>query len=100
MWYTVSLLFWLAVLSFFNLGGWGVWDTWMGELYPTNTHTVSYSWGAMSQRVANWLAPSVIGAFLAANQSFLVTNVFIASFLVVTALAALFLKETEGEILH
>jgi len=97
---TAVLLAWLAMLSFFNLGGWGVWDTWMGELYPTETRTAAYSWGAMSQRVANWLAPSVIGAFLASNQSFLVTNAFIALFLVVTAVAALFLRETEGDILH
>lgn len=25
----------LIILSFFNLGGWGIWDVWQPELYPT-----------------------------------------------------------------
>ncbi|MGG1660893.1 MFS transporter [Brevibacillus sp. NRS-1366] len=95
-----ELLIYLIILSFFNLGAWGVWDVWMGELYPTAIRGAGYGFGMTAARVANWMAPSVIGAFLAANQSFLITNAFIASFLVITAIAVLFLKETEGEILH
>lgn len=95
-----ELMVYLVILSFFSLGAWGVWDVWMGELYPTNIRGAGYSLGATAQRVANWIAPTAIGAFLATNQSFLITNAFITSFLVVTAITVLFLRETEGEILH
>ncbi|WP_018130612.1 MFS transporter [Effusibacillus pohliae] len=95
-----EMYIWNFVLSFFSLGAWGVWDTWMGELYPTEIRGVSYSWGVTAQRVANAIAPSVIGAMLAANTSFLVTVSFISAFLVVTFIATLFLREMEGEILH
>jgi putative MFS transporter len=95
-----ELMIYLVILSFFSLGAWGVWDVWMGELYPTNIRGAGYSIGATSQRIANWIAPSAIGAFLATNQSFFITNGFIASFLVITAIAVLFLQETEGKILH
>ncbi|BAD77181.1 MFS transporter [Geobacillus thermoleovorans] len=91
---------WNFVLSFFSLGAWGVWDTWMAELYPTEVRGVSYSLGATAQRVANAIAPSVIGAMLASNTSFLATVSFISCFLVITFIATLFLKEMEGQILH
>ncbi len=91
---------WNFVLSFFSLGAWGVWDTWMAELYPTEVRGVSYSLGTTAQRVANAIAPSVIGAMLASNTSFLTTVSFISCFLVITFIATLFLKEMEGQILH
>ncbi|MFF2876424.1 MFS transporter [Gottfriedia sp. NPDC057991] len=95
-----ELLIYLAILSFFSLGSWGVWDVWMGELYPTNIRGISYSLGASAQRVANWIAPTAIGALLALKTSFFVTNGIIASFLVITAIATLFLHETEGQTLN
>lgn len=87
-------------LYFFNQGAWGVWDTWMGELYPTDVRGVGYSVGLTVQRVANSIAPLVVGALLARNTSFSFTVSFITAFLVGTVLFTLFLKETEGEILH
>ncbi|WAH39729.1 MFS transporter [Alicyclobacillus fastidiosus] len=91
---------WNFALSFFSLGAWGVWDTWVGELYPTEVRGVGYSVGATSQRVANAIAPMVIGAMLTHNSSFTGTVSFITAFLVATVIATFFLKETEGEILH
>lgn len=87
-------------LYFFNQGAWGIWDTWMGELYPTDVRGVGYSIGLTVQRVANSIAPLVVGALLARNTSFSVTVSFISAFLVGTVFFTLFLKETEGEILH
>jgi hypothetical protein len=34
-------------LFFFNEGAWGVWDTWMGELYPTDVRGVGYAWASL-----------------------------------------------------
>jgi putative MFS transporter len=87
-------------LYFFNQGAWGVWDTWMGELYPTDVRGVGYSVGLTVQRVSNSLAPVVIGALLARNTTFSLTVSFISAFLVGTVIFTLFLNETEGVALH
>ena len=90
---------WSFGLYFFNQGAWGVWDTWMGELYPTDVRGVGYSVGLTMQRVANALAPILIGALLANKTSFFFTVSFISMFLVATVIFSLFLHETEGEAL-
>lgn len=84
-------------MVFFSQGAWGVWDTWMGEFYPTRERTMGYGWGTVAQRLANIAAPVVIGAMVAAGASFTTTTTFINTFLVATVLAALLLPETEGK---
>lgn len=94
-----EMYLWSFGLYFFNQGAWGVWDTWMGELYPSDVRGVGYSVGLTMQRVSNALAPIVIGVLLARNTSFSFTVSFITMFLVATVILALFLHETEGEAL-
>lgn len=86
-------------LAFFSLGAWGVWGTWIAELYPTPLRTIGYGWAIFSQRVANILAPSLIGALVAYGASFNMTTTFINAFMLVTVLLALFIPETEGKAL-
>ncbi len=93
-----QLYFWNFTLSFFSLGAWGVWNTWLGEIYTTETRGAGFAWGVMAQRVANTVAPVVIGAMLA-STSFVQTVAFISAFLASTFFAAAFLPETEGKIL-
>ncbi|MFE4777790.1 MFS transporter [Streptomyces sp. NPDC056713] len=90
----------IFLLSFFSLGAWGVWDAWVGELYPSPVRGVGYSLGVFGQRVANTLAPTLIGFLLAHASGFSSTVLFIDLFLVATALLALGLPETEGRELH
>ncbi len=87
-------------LYFFNQGAWGVWDTWMGELYPTEVRGVSYSAGLSMQRVANAIAPVLVGSLLARQASFAYIVSFIVAFLLVAMASGMFLRETEGEILQ
>lgn len=87
-------------LAFFSLGAWGVWGAWIGELYPTPLRTVGYGWAIFAQRVANVLAPSLIGALIAYGSSFNMTTTIINSFLLVTVILAVFMPETEGEALR
>lgn len=94
-----ELYFWYFVLSFFSLGAWGVWDTWMGELYNTEMRVSAYAVGLAAQKVANAIAPICIGAMLA-SQSVMLTVAFISCFLLLTFAASLFLPETEGQALH
>lgn len=91
-----QLYFWSFALSFFNLGAWGVWNTWLGEIYATNARGAGVAWGVMLQRIANAVAPIAIGAVLAGG-SFVQTVSFISLFLAITFVAAVFLPETEGK---
>ena len=93
-----QMYLWNFVLSFFSLGAWGVWNTWLGEIYTTSARGHGQAWGVSAQRVANAVAPIVIGAMMV-RTSFNGTVAFITCFLAITFVAAIFLKETEGEIL-
>jgi putative MFS transporter len=90
---------WNFVLSFFSLGAWGVWNTWLGEIYATPLRGLGVAWGVTMQRIANSVAPIAIGAMLA-TRSFLETVSFISAFLGCTFIATLFLPETEGKALE
>ena len=94
-----EMYFWNFTLSFFSLGAWGVWNTWLGEIYDTRNRGAGTAWGVSAQRVANSIAPIAIGTVLA-TSSFLQTVSFISLFLAVTFIAALLLPETEGHALH
>lgn len=93
-------LIWLYVgnfvMSFFAQGAWGVWDTWLGEIYPTASRGKGYSVGITAQRVSNAIAPSLIGFLVASAVGFTPTVVFIEVFFIVALVFALFLPETEG----
>ena len=88
------------VLAFFSLGAWGVWGTWIGELYPTPLRTIGYGWAIFAQRVANIMAPSLIGALIAYGSSFNLTITLINGFMFVNVLLVLFIPETEGKVLQ
>ena len=87
-------------LAFFSLGAWGVWGTWIAELYPTPLRTIGYGWAIFAQRVANVLAPSLIGALVAYGASFNVTTTLINAFMLVTVMLVAFIPETEGRALQ
>ena len=87
-------------LAFFSLGAWGVWGAWIGELYPTPLRTVGYGWAIFAQRIANVLAPSLIGALIAYGSSFNLTTTIINVFLLVTVIVVVFIPETEGKALR
>lgn len=92
----VELYIGAFVLAFFAQGGWGIWDTWLGELYPSKIRAAGYSWGIIGQRIANAVAPVVVGFLVAQATSFTTTVLFINAFLVATALISLYFAETEG----
>lgn len=93
-----ELYAWNFTLSFFSLGAWGVWNTWLGEIYDTQARGAGTAWGVSAQRVANAIAPIAIGGMLA-TSNFLQTVVFISSFLAATFVTAALLPETEGRTL-
>lgn len=92
----VQMYAWNFALSFFSLGAWGIWNTWLGEIYDTVNRGPGTAWGVMLQRVANTLAPIIIG-FVLADSGFVGTVLFISLFLAATFGGAMLLPETEGE---
>jgi putative MFS transporter len=68
----------------------------MGELYPSALRGSGYGFGIFGQRVANTVAPSLVGFLLASATGVTSTILFINMFLFVTVILSLFLPETEG----
>jgi putative MFS transporter len=96
-----SILLWGSVISFFNLGAWGVVYAYTPELYPTQLRGTGVGWAAAFGRVWGILAPLSIGLQLGlfGNQA----NVFLAfvAIMVVGAVVVLVLgEETRGRTLE
>ena len=87
----------IIVLSFFNLGAWGVWDAWQPELYPSNIRGTLMGWVGGSQRISNAIAPSLFGILVALYIiGFTGVIVIVAVALWITIFFIYGLKETLG----
>ena len=60
-----SILLWGSVISFFNLGAWGVIYTYTPEMYPTALRATGAGWAAAVGRIFAFLAPLSVSAFIA-----------------------------------
>lgn len=84
-----SLLMWGAIMSFFNLGAWGVIYTYTPELYPTNIRALGSGWAAGFGRLGGMIAPALVGVMLANQLG--INNVFMMFAAVLVAVAAIVL---------
>ncbi|HLH22510.1 MAG TPA: MFS transporter [Chloroflexota bacterium] len=96
-----AILFWGSVISFFNLGAWGVVYTYTPEMYPTRLRGTGAGWAAACGRVFAFLAPLSIAyqiAVFGGDQTVFVvfTVVMVLGGLVVLALG----PETRGRSLE
>jgi len=96
-----AILFWGSVISFFNLGAWGVVYTYTPEMYPTRLRGTGAGWAAACGRVFAFLAPLSIAfqisVFGGDQTVFLVfTAVMVLGGLIVLALG----PETRGRSLE
>ncbi|MCL5107307.1 MAG: MFS transporter [Chloroflexi bacterium] len=60
-----SILIWGSVISFFNLGAWGVIYTYTPEMYPTALRGTGTGWAAAVGRIFAFLAPLSVAAMIA-----------------------------------
>jgi MFS transporter, putative metabolite:H+ symporter len=60
-----TILLWGSVVSFFNLGAWGVVYTYTPELYPTSLRGTGAGWAAAVGRVFAFVAPLSVAALIA-----------------------------------
>lgn len=62
-----TLMFWGAVMSFFNLGAWGVLYTYTPEMYPTAIRALGSGWAAGFGRFGGMAAPILVGMMLTSS---------------------------------
>ncbi|HIU63541.1 MAG TPA: MFS transporter [Candidatus Avacidaminococcus intestinavium] len=86
-----EIILWGSLMSFFNLGAWGVLYTYTPELYPTFIRAYGSGWAAGFGRLGGVLAPLSVGIML--EKAYSVTEVFylFALVLVLTAIVIMLL---------
>ncbi|SMD01063.1 MFS transporter [Sporomusa malonica] len=94
------VLLWGSLMSFFNLGAWGVVYTYTPELYPTRIRAFGSGWAAAVGRFGGILAPTIVGYMITGPQGFAqVFTMFTGVMMVVAVAVWLFGEETKGKAL-
>ena len=92
---------WAALLSFFNLGAWGVVYTWSPELYPTAIRATGAGVAAAVGRVGGIIGPLLTPVLVSDYLGQTGTYAMFMVVLVATALAVWVLgEETKGKALE
>jgi len=92
-----SFLFWSAssefevvlagiMLSFFNLGAWGITYAYTPELYPTKLRSIASGWANSIGRIGGMLGPYIAGFLLASTSNVMIPFLFFAIMHFVSAL--------------
>ena len=89
-----------ALLSFFNLGAWGVVYTLSPELYPTALRATGAGTAAAVGRIGGIIGPFVVPTLVAAYSQSWVFALFMALLLITAAAVALLSEETRGKSLE
>ena len=96
-----EVLIWGCLISFFNLGAWGVVYTYTPELYPTRIRAFGSGWAAAAGRFGGILAPTAVGYMITGAGGFAkVFGMFTAVMLLVAAVVWLIGEETKGKALE
>lgn len=94
------VLIWGSLMSFFNLGAWGVVYTYTPELYPTRVRALGSGWAAAVGRAGGILAPTIVGYMISGDNGFsAVFSMFTLVMLAVAAVVWLAGEETKGKTL-
>ena len=99
---TVSMImFWGCLLSFFNLGAWGVLYTYTPEQYPTNIRAFGSGWASAIGRMGGIVAPMVVTHMMVQSNGFsAIFMMFTAVLLAVAAVILILGEETKGKTLE
>ncbi|PVZ87663.1 MFS transporter [Serratia sp. S1B] len=96
-----EIMLWGCLMSFFNLGAWGVLYTYTPEQYPANIRAFGSGWAAAIGRIGGIVAPMVVTHLMVAPEAF--HHVFMMFTVVLLAVAAVILilgEETQGKTLE
>ncbi len=95
-----ALLTWGCLMSFFNLGAWGVVYTYTPELYPASMRATGSGAAAAIGRVGGIVAPMVITHMMVLNNAFSWIFILFTAVMVLVAVVVLWLgEETKGRVL-
>lgn len=97
----MELVLWGSLVSFFNLGAWGVLYSYTPELYPTEARGSGTGWAAGVGRIGGIVGPYLVGVMLGAQGlgTTVVFSMFAAVLLVIAANVWLLGEETRGRTL-
>lgn len=86
-----------SLMSFFNLGAWGILYTYTPELYPTRARGTGAGWAAGFGRIGGIIAPIVVGRMIGAQMPTQSVFLMFAGVLILVAVNVLVLgEETKG----
>lgn len=95
------LLIWGCLMSFFNLGAWGVVYTYTPELYPASLRATGSGMAAAIGRVGGIVAPMVITHMMVLANAFSWIFILFTAVMVLIAVVVLALgEETKGKVLQ
>jgi len=95
---TIAILLWGSLMSFFNLGAWGVIYTYTPEMYPTRFRASGSGWAAGFGRVGGILAPIVVAKILNGIAGYQAVFAMFTGVLLLAAVNILVLgEETKGK---
>ncbi len=80
-----AIIMWGCLLSFFNLGAWGVLYTYTPEQYPANIRAFGSGWASAIGRMGGIVAPLVVTHMMVGSNAF--SRVFIMFTVVLLAVA-------------
>ncbi|MGA2763945.1 MAG: MFS transporter [Spirochaetia bacterium] len=97
-----QILIWGCVISFFNLGAWGVLYTYTPELYPTRIRSSGAGSATAFGRIGGIIGPYIVGLLLPAWGASIgvIFALFAAVFLAVALIVFLMGTETRGSSLE
>lgn len=88
-----EILLWGCLMSFFNLGAWGLMYTYTPEMYPTEARASGTGWAGACGRIGGMLAPMVVGMMFTGPDKFSLVFAMFTSVLIIIALNVLVLGE-------
>jgi len=97
-----EILWWGSMISFFNLGAWGVVYTYTPELYPTRIRGTGAGWAAAFGRLGGMIAPAAVGVMLGSwgRRHTEIFAMFTVMLLLAAVDVALLGEETKGKSLE
>ena len=87
-----------SIISFFNLGAWGITYAYTPELYPTRSRATGAGWANSIGRIGGIIGPAVVGYFLSFFKSYYLIFLLFALFHFISAADVILLGiETKGK---
>ncbi len=95
-----EVIFWGCMISFFNLGAWGICHAYSAEQYPTYARATGVGWAAAFGRTGGIIAPIVVGWIMTGPERIpAVFMMFTAVLAIIAADIFILGRETAGKTL-